>query len=165
MLIQQLKFPKFMVFALVGLICASALGVGEAWAIKLLAKTDGVAKTFTDSSDHVVLTRKITLSKKGQVVIIYTAECSVNALDTVSWLDIDIRVNGTAVAPTDGDDAFCTSSGSGSLDGWVSAATQIRAVLPAGVHTIEIVGALRVFTACEQWRIDDQSLNIIIQKN
>lgn len=162
---RKLKVTKPIVLVLVGIICASALWAGEAWAIKLIGKNDPDEKIFSDDLGHVILTKVIKLKRKGPVVIMYTAECTVAGDDIFTWLNIDIRVDGTAISPTNDDNAFCTSRGDGVRGSWVSAATQVKKTLSAGNHTVEIVGLLENFVSGDSWRIDDQSLIIIVQKN
>jgi hypothetical protein len=103
-----------------------------------------------------------------RVLIIFNAECAVNG-DTTNYVDIDIRLDpaGSAgefsVAPSNGDNAFCsgngTTTGGGGffpLDGWVSASTVATAVLSTpGTHSIwvRVNGAASGAT-----RLDDMSL-------
>ncbi len=51
------------------------------------------------------------LPADGKRVLTYSAECAAIG-PTPSWLDIDVLVNGSVVAPTSGDDqVFCSSPG------------------------------------------------------
>ena len=151
---RKLKVAKPIVLALVGIICASALWASEAWAIRLLSKNDPIGVSFTDSDEHVVLTKFINLNKKGPVMIMYTAECVMNSSQLGAWLSIKIRIDGVTIPPT------------GQLNGgWIGAAAQVKKILTPGRHTIEIVGEAQLVTTNMSWGIDDQIMNIIIQKN
>jgi hypothetical protein len=165
---RKLKVTKPIVLALVGIICASALWASEAWAIKLLSKNDPVAVSFTDTDriKHVVLTKSINLNKKGPVMIMYTAECLVNSSQIDSYLSIEILIDGAVIPPTGTDFAFCSPNGQ-VAGGWIGAAAQVKKILTPGSHTIEIVGQAQNVDVGRSmlWRIDDQVMNIIIQKN
>ena len=161
---SQRLIARFVTYAMAGALFITALGLQEAWAVKLLGKTEQNSLIFSDSANHVTLNKKFTLNKRGPVVIIYTAECSVAALDTSTWLNIEILIDDVPLPPPGNNVAFCTSTGSNALDGWVSAATQGRVVLDPGPHTIRIVGHLVDSDPGDQWRIDDQNLTVIIQK-
>ena len=107
----------------------------------------------------------VTLHDNQRVVITFSAECSVKAPDTSTWLNIDILVDGVEISPTQTtDNAFCTSRGNNVLDGWVSAATTGVYVVPdPGLHTALVRGSL---IGCsdvtdDQWRIDDMATIIM----
>jgi len=121
---------------------------------------------FTDGNLHSIplnnsgaTTLAFTTGANNQkVVITFNAECSVAGTDHVTWLDVDILVDGVIVAPSSSDNAFCTDHGTGALDSWVSAVTVVVYTVPlAGNHAVEVHGTLKVFDAGDQWRIDDST--------
>jgi hypothetical protein len=164
MQIRRLRIIKPIAYVLAGVFFIASLGSQEAWAVKLLGKTEQISLIFSNKAHHVVLSKRINLEKRGPVAIIYTAECSVAAFDTKTWLNIEILINDVPLPPIGNNVAFCTSTGTNTLDGWVSAATQGRAILDPGKHTIKIVGHLVDFESGDQWSIDDQHLTVIVQK-
>jgi len=105
------------------------------------------------------------------VMFIFNAECAVEG-GTTKFVEIDIMLNPaggageTAVAPSNGDNAFCSGNGTSTagggdftLDGWVSASTVATAVLSqAGSHTVRVrVDGGNSGVA----RLDDMSLTVI----
>ena len=72
------------------------------------------------------------------VIISFSAECA--AAGTAGWVNIDILVDGQAVAPTNQtSDAFCSADSTAGFDHWVTAAMQTVAIIPAaGAHTLQI---------------------------
>ena len=164
MQIWRLKDAKSIAYVLAGVIFLATLGSHEAWATKLLGKTEQNSIIISNAAEHVILNKRINLAKRGPVAIIYTAECSVAAFDTSTWLNIDILINDVPLPPIGNNVAFCTSTGTNTLDGWVSAATQGRVILDPGTHTIKVVGKLVDYETGDQWRIDDQHLTLIVQK-
>ena len=57
----------------------------------------------------------------GAAILSFSAECAVGAPtgNSAAWLDLDIIVNGTVIAPTVGaSDAFCASNSSAGIDGY-----------------------------------------------
>lgn len=48
---------------------------------------------------------------EGRVAIYFSAECSVSAGDETTWLDVDLKLDGNTLTPTDDDNAFCSSRG------------------------------------------------------
>ena len=109
----------------------------------------------------------VTTRDNQRVVVTFNAECSVKAPDFSTWLNIDILVDGIEAPPTQTiDNAFCTSHGNNTLDGWVSASTTGVFIVPEpGLHSIQVRGSLIGCsdTSDDQWRIDDSST--IIQSN
>jgi hypothetical protein len=83
-------------------------------------------------------------SGSGKWIITYSAECAVSAAagNSSTWMSLEIRVDGVAVAPTDvagNQDAFCTSNGTAGADGWSN--NTIIVVTPAlalGPHVVEV---------------------------
>jgi hypothetical protein len=90
----------------------------------------------------------LSFSGSGKWVITYSAECAVAAAagNSTTWMSLEIRVDGVAVAPTDtagNQDAFCSSNGTAGADGWTN--TSITVVTPAlalGPHVVEIRAAI-----------------------
>lgn len=86
-------------------------------------------------------TLSFTLASRGKKVLSFSAICSVDApaSDTLSWLDLDILVNGVVVAPTVGnDDAFCSAKGTAGFYGLVRASITIPIKGISGNNTIQI---------------------------
>jgi hypothetical protein len=102
------------------------------------------------------------------VAFIFNAECAVDGGPNL-WVNIDLQVDPagavgwTTVAPTNGDNAFCsgnsTTTGIGDLDGWVSAATVAYYSFPVpGLHQVRV----RVDGASGPLsRLDDLSLVVM----
>lgn len=81
------------------------------------------------------------LPSAGKKILTFSAICSVEAPagDTLSWLDLDILVNGVVVAPTVGaDDAFCSANGTIGFDGYVRASITIPIQGLAGTNYVQI---------------------------
>jgi hypothetical protein len=92
-----------------------------------------------DASGKTALS--FTLGSAGKKVLTFSAICSVDAPagDTLSWLDLDILVNGVVVAPTVGsDDAFCSTSGKGGYYQYVRASITIPIQGLAGTNYVQI---------------------------
>ena len=97
-----------------------------------------------------------------RIGILYNAECTVDGTDNVSWLDVDIKVDGVTIAPSNGDNAFCTDHGTNQLWNWVSGSTNGGYRVPnVGWHRVQVVGQLKNFNAGDRWRMDDSSLLIM----
>lgn len=87
----------------------------------------------------------VTNTKATKLIITYSAECAVDApaSNTTAWVDIDLNLNGVAIAPTAGTlDAFCSANGSASFDAWNRASITTVVTAPAGVSTITVTGRL-----------------------
>jgi hypothetical protein len=103
--------------------------------------------------------------------VLFAAECSVDAADRVTWLDLNIQLLNAAgaviatLAPTNSDNALCTSTASGSLDSWVSAETNTYSVFGPGAAVaglrVRATVALQNCAAGEQFRVDDTSVIVI----
>jgi hypothetical protein len=132
----------------------------------ILHDSNGVAQTFADGSTHSLLldgvdtTLVVAPVQAARLVITYSAECTVSANDTNSWLEIDIRIDGSVI--NTGDDAFCTSHGAASLYEWRTVSRTIQVDVPTGLHVIGVEGTLIGFAAGEQWRIDDSILSVLV---
>jgi hypothetical protein len=100
----------------------------------------------------------------GTYVITYTAECAVSAAagNTVTWLNLDIIVDGTALEPTVGtSDAFCTSNGTAGADAWAMAAVSVPIKLAVGTHTLQIRANIQNGVAGNSGWLGDSSLVVI----
>ena len=104
------------------------------------------------------------VAESGTAAIFFTAECSVASTDTTTWLDVTILVDGIPAPGTDGDDAFCTSSGTGTDNRWVSVGRDAVVELDPGVHSVEVEAVLQGFDAGESWRIDDKTLFVLVDE-
>jgi hypothetical protein len=86
-------------------------------------------------------TLSFTLPGAGKKVLTFSAICSVRAPagDFLSWVDLDIVVNGVVVPPTVGiDDAFCSANGTPSYDDYTRATITIPIQGVAGSNTVQI---------------------------
>jgi hypothetical protein len=124
-------------------------------------------QSFADSLPHVLklgdgnTSLMFNVFQTKKVVILFNAECSVDAFDDTTWVDIDVLVDGVAVPPSNGDNAFCTSTGDEQLQHWVRASTYVAKAVAAGSHTVQVRGTLRGFAPGDQWQIDDLSLIVL----
>jgi len=150
---------------LAGLLPMMLITINSQATIKATA-TRGNPDFFSDGAPHFIpLTDSgataisFTTTKPNQkVVISYSAECSVRTTSTLSYLDLDILVDGVAAPPSDSDNAFCSYHGSSDPGGWLSAVTIVVARVPsAGTHTLQVVGTLRNPGVGEQWSLDDSA--------
>jgi len=99
--------------------------------------------------------------------VLFNAECSVDAADRFTWLDLNVQLLNAAgaliatLAPSNSDNALCTSTGSAVLDSWVSASTNTYNLFGPGAAVpglrIRAVAALQGCVVGEQFRIDDTS--------
>jgi hypothetical protein len=83
---------------------------------------------------------KFKTTKDAQPVIIsFTAECSIDSA-SAAWVDIDVLVDGVAIAPTaQTSDAFCGADSVAGFDPFTSAAVNVVAVVPVtGSHIVEV---------------------------
>lgn len=99
-----------------------------------------------------------TTAASSDVVVTFSAECSVRSVTTQAWMDLDVIVDGTVVPPTNsGSDAFCTEGEGNNVDEWTRAsATVLVPNLPAGSHNIEI--RVQSGFGVQTWWIGDLSL-------
>jgi hypothetical protein len=78
----------------------------------------------------------------GRKVLTFSAECAVDAPagNTITWLDIDVIVNGVAVSPTAGNlDAFCSGAGAaGPGDAWVRPSITVVIPVVGGNNSVRI---------------------------
>jgi len=143
---------------------ALSLMAGEANATRIKSTSRGTP--IIGKSGANLLKYRFHTSRITPAAFFYAAECAVDGGvgDTDDWLDLDIFVDGVKIRPTNGDNAFCTSKGTNKLDEWVSAATHGTKRLKAGWHTVRVTGRLVGWSAGDHFRIDDQSLIVIIEK-
>jgi hypothetical protein len=105
-----------------------------------------------------------TLPTAEQLILTYSAECAVGGGTTfIRWLDIDVLLNGTVLSPTDNvEDAFCTSNGTASVDGWTRASITLVVPAVAGANTIQIRATIQNGTAGDSGWLGDSAL--IVQR-
>jgi hypothetical protein len=107
----------------------------------------------------------LNLARNARVLISFTAECSVEAPNTGTYLNIDIFVDGAAVPPSDAtEDAFCGSAGTNTLDSWIAAGMQVTIDLLPGAHTIQVRGDLINDAVGDRWHVGDLSLIVVGQE-
>jgi hypothetical protein len=94
-----------------------------------------------------------------ELAITHSFECSVSGLTDTSWFDTDILVDGVVVAPTNSDNASCTSNNTASPDGWVTASQTVFRAVGGGNHTVLVRGRVAFGTGIA--RVDDQSLTVV----
>jgi hypothetical protein len=149
--------------------CLVFLVVPSQAAIKASA-TNTSAVSFSDNLAHLIpllsngttAIRFSTGAANQKVIVTFNAECSVAGTDNMTWLDIDIMVDGVIIPPSNNDNAFCTDHGTGSLSNWVSATVVgVYTVPSAGQHIVEVRGGLHVFDSGDAWRIDDSSTTVV----
>ena len=123
-------------------------------------RTLGAATLALNNTGGTSLT--VTTTRTTQLMILFNAVCSVDALDDTTYVDIDILVDGVTVPPSHAtDNALCTSAGDGELQHWVSTGLNVVKTVGAGTHMVQIRGMLQGFTAGDCWRIDDLSLIVL----
>ena len=166
--ISSLKLNSIIILLI---LCMLALMVNQSWALKFLHFSDTDGQVFIDTSAHLISidptlgdTLTIKVPEKTEVLIFLSAECSVGASDNLSWLDIDILVDGVPTPLTAGALALCTSHGTNDLDTWASSSINDFIILKKGTHTIQLQGQLVSEAISPSWWINDVSLNLIIKK-
>jgi hypothetical protein len=83
-----------------------------------------------------------TTSASSDVVITFTAGCHINDASGGGWIDVDLRVNGTAVPPTDlPRNGFCFQTGANDETELTNSYTVAVEDLPAGTHSIQAVAS------------------------
>lgn len=157
----------------IGAFCALTLIVGQVQANVIATRTNPVAFTVGAGTASCVPATFIPLNAAGsttlpfvttqdnqRVVVSYNAECSVKGTTFLRWLNIDVFVDGVLIPPSSDDNAFCTSHGNNSLDGWAQVISQNVFVVPdAGIHFVAVRGNLVGCndTEDDQWRVDDST--------
>ena len=103
-----------------------------------------------------------TVGATTRLLILLNAECTVAGLTHVEFLNLEILVDGVAAVPSGIGHAFCTSDGDGSLDNWVTAASDASVVVGAGTHSVQLRGSLTgAGVAGNDWWLGDLSLIVI----
>jgi hypothetical protein len=105
--------------------------------------------SYTTSGTYVPVTSggattlTVNAPKAALYVITFSAECSVDAPagNNFAWVDIDLEVNGTAVAPTAGtSDAFCSADGVAGFGGYNRPSVTVVTPLNAGANSVRVLG-------------------------
>lgn len=89
--------------------------------------------------------RTFNIGKAATYVLTFSAECSVDAPagNSSAWVDLDILIDGVAVAPTATTaDAFCGANGVAGFDAWVRPSITVPVTLSVGSHTLQVQGRL-----------------------
>jgi hypothetical protein len=119
---------------------------------------DGNAHTIPLTDAGATSLTFSTTKANQRIVISYNAECGVAGLDNITYVDLDILVDGIAAPPSDSDNAFCTDHGNGIRANWVSAVTTVVITVPnPGTHTVQVRGKLQHFDEGDSWSVDDSS--------
>jgi hypothetical protein len=161
---RDFRWGKVMGISVFGALCALTLTAGQVWAqfasaTNTAAQVRGCGLQTIDLNGAAAGTDlTIFYPAAGPLFALYNAECSVDGLTDAKWLDVNVLVDGVAAAPSNDDNAFCTSTGDGALEHWVSASTNVVRQVAAGNHTIRVQANLVGCVAGDQFRIDDTSL-------
>lgn len=134
-------------------LCAAALIAltAAAQAKVLMSGTYSNNFSFTTPTAFVPLastgatSRSVNIVTATTYVLTFSAECSVDAPagNSSAWVDLDIMVDGVAVAPTASTlDAFCGANGTAGFDGWVRPSISVPLRMTAGAHTIQVQARL-----------------------
>jgi hypothetical protein len=148
-----------------GLLCGVGLvTAGSVTADDVTNAVNGNPLTFGDAVTHELI-RVVASTPAGvatELVITHSFECAVEGNDRVTWFDLDILVDGVTIAPTNNDNASCTSNPPDEdvmgLTSWVTTSITVVGRVTGGNHLVIVRGTLRNFTAGERVRVDDQSL-------
>jgi hypothetical protein len=133
------------------LLAAAALSLlATAASAKILASgTYSSNFSFATSGTYVPITSggatvlTVNAAKAGRYVLTFSAECSTDAPagNNGAWTEIDIEVNGVAVAPTAGtSDGFCAADGTAGFSGWVRPSVTTVISLNAGANSVRVLG-------------------------
>ena len=151
-------------FGLFGAVCGMLLMAGQAFAFGAAYNT---SQQIRGCGTHVIdlngaaagTDARVFMGASGPLVALFNAECTVKGATDTKWLDINMYIDGLLVPPSNGDNAFCTSTGDNSLSGhWVSASTNGHRYVRAGWHTVRVTARIAGCSAGDQFRIDDTSL-------
>lgn len=164
MQIQKLKATNLIVLSLVGVVCASVLWAGQAWATKIISKSSAPAEQHSDTVAHTILAKSFKLRKRGRVAVFYSAECAVNSSQLTDRVVVQIFVDGVLL-PVTGSRNFCSSNGGVVLDGFAMHAQSAWKTLSPGSHTVEIVSIGIGIGGSESYWIADQNVTLIAEKN
>ena len=131
--------------AALGAAMALSATIGEARVYASAARNGNFKSTVPqpvplDADGGTSLTFR-TKQDKAKVAIAFSAECSNNAAERGVWTDIDVKLDGVAVKPTNQlGDVLCASNGTAGFDHFVMVSLDVAVVVEtAGVHTVEIV--------------------------
>lgn len=105
-----------------------------------------VNPTYVPITPTGLTTLTFNVTKAGRYVLTYSAECSVNepAANVSAWVEIDVEVNGVAVAPTLGtSDGFCGADGVAGFAHWTRPSVTTVVSLVAGTNTVRIKGGFQ----------------------
>jgi hypothetical protein len=131
-----------LVLALTGAAASTHAGVRASAVTALNLVTYSAAEVFVPLNDAGATTLSFNPGSSGKKVLTFSAECAVAAPagSTSAWLDLDIYVNGVIVTPTTAtSNAFCSSNGTASLDGWTRASITIPIQTISGTNTVRIL--------------------------
>jgi hypothetical protein len=171
---RDFRWEKVMGISVFGALCALTLTAGQVWA-QFASATNTAAQQFGPPAaiggggcgvkiidlNGAAAGTDLTIfyPAAGPLVALFNAECSVDGLTDAKWLDVNVLVNGVAAAPSNDDNAFCTSTGDGALEHWVSASTNVIRQVAAGFHTIRVTANLvGCVNGVDAFRLDDTSL-------
>jgi len=151
------------------LVCAAGSASARTYILSLSGATNQVETDggihpieFDGTNDSIDLA----FTASATVAFYFSAECNVGALDNQTWLDLDIRVDGVAVAPSNGDNALCTSKSVQSTTGrWVTASSDAVRSFAPGTYTIDVTGRLSGFSAGDSWRMNETILVLVITED
>ena len=103
-------------------------------------------------------------SQTQRIVIFYSAMCAVGSNDHDSWIDLDILVDGVAVPPSDGDNAFCSSTGDAGAGSPVYARTNVALEVAPGIHHVDVFFTLRSCTSTHWFSVGPGSVLVISEQ-
>lgn len=125
-------------FATLGLLCNSALADNLAYSFNVNAQSwFTTLKQRVKLSNSGALQLAFTNPTAGLVSVTFTAECQLIA-PTLSWLGVDIFIDGSIVEVTNGDDALCAGRGANVPGGWSRHSITVARVLAAGAHAVRV---------------------------
>jgi hypothetical protein len=161
---RDFRWTKVMGISVLGALCALTFTAGQVWA-QFAGATNTTAQqhgcgVFPIDLNGAAAGTDLTIfyPAAGPLVALFNAECSVAALTDNKWLNVDVFVNGVPAAPSNDDNAFCTSTGDNALEHWVSASTNVIRQVGAGNNTIHVTASIVGCGGADQFRIDDTSL-------
>ena len=131
-------------------VAVAAVGLTQSASATIFAHaTSGGTTIGADVSTLLPINSTLTslpvkLAKAGGAIITYSTECDVfsGTQPGLTYVDIDILVNGTKIAPLQfNDDAFCSSFGSGNQT-WSRPSVSAWVALPSGTSQIQVKAIL-----------------------
>jgi hypothetical protein len=117
------------------------------WALRIESMRNGGGQLLTtvptaldlDGAGSTALT--VAIPQDSNLIAMYKAECVNDAANNGTFANVDLRVDGIPLSPTNSADAFCTSNGTPVFDEWVMPRTSgVIALLGPSVHTIDVIG-------------------------